>query len=234
MAESGQHEVTLPDPPSDRPRVVEEADEVLTVFGWQLGGTGAAAGLVWGGAAWMGTPLPLAWLGVVLVALVLLYFSPVTREPKLAREVLRRWDELRVQRALETSGASSDPRLEVAESMAYRILQHPAVGANVRQTTEALVRQLRLVLADLRRVEWLGQTNAMDQSRRGRPISDLQDVLDARAAGIVAQLAELHRTVVLRDADATRRVMGTVQALLAELEAEEEVERFLADTEERG
>jgi hypothetical protein len=232
MEDSERHELSIPDPPPDRPRVVEEADEVLTVFGWQLAGAGGAAAVVWAGAAWMGTPLPALWLVVLVAALVLLYFSPVTREPKLAREVLRRWDELRVQRALEASGATADPRLEVAESMAYRIMRHPAVGENVRQTTEALVRRLQLILADLRRVEWLGRTTALDEGPRMRSISDLQDVLDARAASIVAQLAELHRTVVLRDADATRRAMASVQELLAELEAQEEVERFLMEAEE--
>lgn len=232
MGEHGRHDLALPDQPPDRPRVVEEADEVLTVFGWQLVGSGALGSLVWAGSAWVGNPLPLAWLLGFLAVLVVLYFSPVTREPKLAREVLRRWDELRVQRALESSGASTDPRLEVAEAMAYRILRHPAVEPEVRVTAEALVKRLQLLLADLRRVEWLGRTTSLDESRRLRPISDLQDVLDARAASIVGQLAELHRTVVLRDAAATERALASVQELLADLEAEEEVERFLADAEE--
>jgi hypothetical protein len=62
---------------------------------------------------------------------------------------------------------------------------------------------------------------------------DLQDVLHARVASILAQLAELHRTVVLRDAAATERALASVQELLADLEAETEVERLLADAEER-
>ena len=116
--------------------------------------------------------------------------------------------------------------------MAYRILRHPAVEPTVRQTAEALVRRLQVTLADLRRVEWLARTTSMDQSPRTRSISDIQDVLDARAASIVGQLAELHRTVVLRDADATTRALASVRELLAELEAQEEVERLLADAEE--
>ena len=47
----------------------------------------------------------------------------MTREPRLAREVLGRWDRLRVDRALQASGISNDPRLEVAESMAERVLR---------------------------------------------------------------------------------------------------------------
>lgn len=230
----GEHEggyLALPDETPERPRVVEEADEILTTYSWQLGGVGSLATVAWVASVWTGAPLPLAWLIAFLGVLALLYFSPVTREPKLAKEVLRRWDELRVQRALDSSGVSDDARLEVAEAMAHRIVRHPTVSTTVRQTAEALVARLQVLLTDLRRVEWLARTTSLEESRRMRSVSDLQDVLDARAASIVAQLAELHRTVVLRDAAATDRAVASVRELLADLEAEDEVERLLADAE---
>jgi len=231
MGEHGSDHLALPDEPPDRPRVVDEADEVLAAYGWQLGGAGAAATIAWAASVWLGNPLPIVWLLVLLGVLVLLYLAPVTRAPKLAREVLRRWDELRVQRALESGGVSDDPRLEVAEAMAHRIVRHPTVTPSVRQTAEALVARLQTLLADLRRVEWLARTTSFDADRRMRSISDLQDVLDARVASILGQLAELHRTVVLRDVEATERAVASVRQLLLELEAEDDVERLLADAE---
>jgi hypothetical protein len=232
----GEHEeghLTIPDGPPDRPRVVEEADEVLTTYGWQLAGTGVAGTLAWAAAVWFGFPVSLSWLLAFLAVVIVLYLAPVTRAAKLAREVLRRWDELRVERALAESGAASDPRIEVAEAMAHRIVRHPTVQPGVRQTAEALVQRLHVLLADLRRVEWLARSTSLDRDRSQRSVSDLQDVLDARAASVVAQLAELHRTVVLRDAAAIERAVTSVRELLANLEAEDEVERLLAEAEHR-
>lgn len=231
MGEEERGYLELPDEPPDRPRVVDEADEVLAGYGRQLGGTAALATVAWIASVWMGMSISVIPLLVVLLVLFFLYRAPVTREPKLAREVLRRWDELRVQRALESSGASDDARLEVADAMARRIVRHPTVSPMVRQTAEALVARLRLLLSDLRRIEWLGRTTPFEESGGLRSVSDLQDVLDARVASILAQLAELHRTVVLRDAAATERAMASVRELLATLEAEDEVERLLADAE---
>ena len=233
MVEHEHEDLALPEQPPDRPRVVEEAHEVLGSYGWELVGSGALATLLWGAAVWRDLAVPLWWLVAFVAALVFLYVFPVTRAPKLAREVLRRWDELRVQRALERSGVSDDPRLEVAEAMAHRIVRHPAVAPDVRRTAEELVNRLQILLTDLRRVQWLARSMTMDDDRRTRSISDLQDVLDARVASILAQLAELHRTVVLRDAAATERALASVHELLADLAAETEVERLLADAEDR-
>jgi len=232
MEEKEEGRLAIPAEPPDRPRVVEEADEVLTTYGWQLTGTGGVAIAGWLVADWMGVTVPLSWLLALLAVVVLLYLAPVARAPKLAREVLRRWDELRVDRALAESGATSDPRLEVAEAMAHRIVRHPTVSPGVRQTAEALVHRLQVLLADLRRIEWLVQSTSLDRSGGQRSFSDLQDVLDARAASVVAQLAELHRTVVLRDAAAIERAVASVRDLLTSLEAEDEVERLLSEAEE--
>jgi hypothetical protein len=216
----------------DRPRVVEEAYEVLGSYQVQLAVTGALAIGAWTALLATGTVLPLPWLLLVLGALLVLFFAPVTREPRLARDVLRRWDALRVERALGSSGISSDPRLEVAESMADRILRHPASDERIRSVTEALVRRLRRLLDDLSRTRYLGRAHTTgDRDDLGRSMSDLQDILDARVADVLGQLAQLHRTVVLRDTASLERVVSAVETMVRELEAEREVERLLSNAE---
>ena len=79
------------DPPV-RPRVVDEADEVLSTYGWQLTGVGAASILLWGAATgYFGLNLSPFWVVGVILILLMLYAVPVTREPRLARDVLKRW-----------------------------------------------------------------------------------------------------------------------------------------------
>jgi len=211
---------------------VDEAHEVLSTYSWQLVGSGGAVGALWLLSDFLAMGIPFG-LPVLLIAILLfLYVVPVTREPRLAREVLRRWDRLRVERALESTGFSDDPRLEVAESMADRVLRHPSVDERVRDAAQALVSRLRLALRDLQRVQYLTDARAtMNQSESSRSISDLQDLLDARVAEVLGQLAELHSTVVLRDAASLERVVGRVEGLIYELEAEREVERLLTDAE---
>jgi len=229
--EKGYGIVPGEDPP-DRPRVVDEADEVLTSYTWQLLGTGSLVAAIWVGAGFFGASIPPILPILTILVLIVLFLAPVTREPRLAREVLRRWDRLRVERALESSGLTGDPRLEVAEAMADRVLRHPSVDQRVRDATSSLVSKLRMVLRDLRRVEYLTDARgALSQRELTRSISDLQDLLDARAAELIGQIAELHRTVVLRDATALERVMSNVEDLVNELEAEREVERLLSDAE---
>ena len=219
------------DPP-DRPRVVDEADEVLTSYTWHLVATGGVVAAAWVGAGFFGASVPPLLPILFFLMLLILFLAPVTREPRLAREVLRRWDRLRVERALESSGITGDPRLEVAEGMADRVLRHPSVDQRVRDATSSLVSKLRMVLKDLRRVEYLTDARgALSQRESTRSISDLQDLLDARAAELIGQIAELHRTVVLRDAAALERVVSNVEDLVNELEAEREVERLLSDAE---
>ena len=165
---------------------------------------------------------------------MILLFAPVTREPRLARDVLRRWDALRVERALGSAGIWSDPRLEVAEAMADRILRHPSSDARTRTVAEALVRSLRRLLDDLSRTRYLGRAHsAGDRDDLGRSMSDLQDVLDARVADVLGQLAQLHRTVVLRDTASLEDVVSAVETMVREMEAEREVERLLSNAENR-
>lgn len=217
----------------DLPRVVEEAHEVLYVYGWQILGFCLAAIAAWFGAVTLGLALPLQWLLIVLVGLLVVYFFPVSREPRLAKDVIRRWDHLRVDRALESSGLSSDPRLEVAESMADRIMRHPSVDERIRSATRAMILRLRRLLHDLRRLDHLTKTRLADDRREAsRSISDLQDLLDARAGDILSQLAQLHRTVVLRDSASLDRVVTAVEDLARELEAEREVDLLLTRAEQ--
>ena len=230
--EDGSYDIVPAEEAPDRPRVVDEADEVLTTYTWQLIGTGGAVAAAWIGAGFFGASVPPLWPTLMLSILIVLFLAPVTREPRLAREVLRRWDRLRVERALESSGVTGDPRLEVAEGMADRVLRHPSVDQRVRDATSSLVSKLRMVVRDLRRVEYLADARgALSQREMTRSISDLQDLLDARAAELLGQIAELHRTVVLRDAAALERVVDNVEELILELEAEREVERLLSDAE---
>lgn len=220
------------DEAQDLPRVVEEAHEVLSAYGWQIVGTGAVAVLAWVVVGVSGAWLPVEWLLVALVALLLVFLVPLTREPRLARDVLRRWDDLRVERALESSGLSTDPRLEVAESMADRIMRHPSVDDRTRSATRAMVLRLRRLLHDLRRVGHLTRTQLADERlEASRSISDLQDQLDARVGDILGRLAQLHRTVVLRDSASLDRVLTAIEDLAREMEAEREVERLLSRAE---
>jgi len=94
------------------------------------------------------------------------------------------------------------------------------------------VRRLQRLLQVLRRVEYLAQARVtMDRSADSRSISDLQDLLDARIAEVLGQLAALHHTVVLRDERALAQAVSDVEELVRELEAEREVERLLASAE---
>ena len=216
----------------DLPRVVEEAHEVLGSYHLQLSAAAAVAVVAWVGTFLSGTILPVSWLAAILGTLCVLAFSPVTREPRLAKDVLRRWDALRVDRALASSGVSSDPRLDVAESMADRIARHPSSDERVRSATAAMLRRLRRLLDDLRRTSYLTKAQLADERHEvSRSVSDLQDLLDARVADVLGQLAQLHHTVVLRDTASLERVVGAVEELVCELEAEQEVERFLSSAE---
>lgn len=222
-----------PDEGQDRPRVVDEAHEVLGSYHLQVGATAALTVVAWVAVLLSGNVLPLSWLILALSVLFALAFFPVTREPRLAQDVLRRWDALRVDRALASSGVTSDPRLEVAEHMADRIVRHPASDERVRSATAAMLRRLRRLIDDLGRTRYLAKAQlAHERHEVSRSVSDLQDLLDARVADVLGQLAQLHRTVVLRDTASLERVVVAVEELVRHLEAEQEVERLLSSAEQ--
>ena len=232
--EEGSYEIVPGEDAPDRPRVVDEAYEVLATYTRQLVGTAAATAALGLVALYFDAPDLLLWPALVIGVLLLLYFAPVTREPRLARDVLRRWDQLRVERALESAGVTGDARLEVAESMAERIVRHPTADQRVRDATGTLLKKMGLTIQDLRRVEYLADARStLEQGSEARSISDIQDLLDARAAEVLSQIAEIHHTVVLRDASALERVMRGVEELIIELEAEREVERLISDAERK-
>lgn len=85
------------DEAQDLPRVIEEAHEVLQSYGWQILGLGTFAAGVWGALMLLEVFVPLQWLLVVLLALLGLYYFPVSREPRLADH---RRDEREVERLL--------------------------------------------------------------------------------------------------------------------------------------
>jgi len=121
----------------------------------------------------------------------------------------------------------------VAESMAERIARHPSSDERIRLVTAAMLRRLRLLLHDLRRTSYLAKAQLADERHElSRSVSDLQDLLDARVADVLGQLAQLHRTVVLRDTASLERVVAAVEDLVYELEAEQEVERLLSSAEQ--
>jgi len=216
----------------DLPRIVEEAQQILTAHHLKTGGTAILAVAAWVLASFSGAYVPPALLLLVLGVLAVLAFFPVTREPRLAQDVIRRWDTLRVERALASSGVSPDPRLEVAESMAERIARHPASDEHIRAVVDALVRRLRRLLDDLGRTTYLTHAQvASDHQEASRSMSDLQDLLDAKVAELLGELARLHRTVVMRDTASLDRVVRAAEDLMRDLEAEREVERLLSRAE---
>lgn len=230
--DSDEHGLDPHEEVRDLPRVVEEAYEILSGYGLKLGLVAALTVL---GA--FGVGLSGFWLGAigalpVLAVLGLLWVVPIAREPSLAKDVLRRWDVLRIERALESSGIPQDPRLEVAESMAHRIVRHPSVDERTRVSTVAMVNRLKRLVNDARRTTYLIQTQRTNGAPDvSRSISDLQDLLDARAAEVLARLADVHHAVVLRDDASLERVLSGVDRLMVEFGAELEVERLLADAE---
>ena len=74
----------------DRPRVVDEAHEVLTTYAWQLAAAAGLSVVAWIVSGFLAVAIPPLWLLTVLAVLAVLYLVPVSREPRLARDVLRR------------------------------------------------------------------------------------------------------------------------------------------------
>lgn len=214
-----------------KPPAVAEAEETVRRLGVALLGTGAGASVLWFlHALVVGFPVvPMAWLGIFLAALVLFFFFPQSRRARLAREVLRQWDDVRVQGMLEESGASTDPRLQAAGKMARRIARHPAADDELRRLTTDLVGALRRTTRDQRLVELALESRRGGDSRGS--LSDSLDYLEARAARLLGSLSDIHGAVVKRDSQAVERVLGDAARTLAELEALEEVDRMLGEGE---
>ncbi len=93
--------------------------------------------------------------------------------------------------------------------------------------------RLRRLVHDLGGTNYLAHAHlAGERQDLSRSVSDLQDILDARVAEVLGQLAQLHRTVVLRDTASLEGVLAEVEHLVRKLEAEQEVERLLSRAEQ--
>jgi hypothetical protein len=232
VADTG--DTVVPFGAEEKPDAVAHAERSIRQLALGLTATGVGASALWVlHVLVVGLPVvPMAWLGVFLVALVLFFFFPQTRGARLAREVLRQWDDVQVRGLLEASGASTDPRLQAAETMGRRIAGHPGATEEMRRLAADLVGALRHATRDQRLVEVLlqsrAQTPGLDTSASLR---DSLDYLDARAGKLLGALAELHSAVVKRDAEEVARVLDEAAGTLAELEALDEIERHLGSGE---
>ncbi len=219
----------------EKPKAVEKAEATIRHLGI---GLGVAGGL---GSAWYWFAsievgyqfIPIFWWGIFLAALVTIYFLPPMRHARVAREIIRRWDELRVQMSLEIAGAPTDPRLRVAEEMAKRILNHPGIDESVARVTSELVGHLHVTQRDLRTVQLLQEASQAGGNRGAgtRGLSDVIDFLEARTGQLISGLSDLHGAVILRDAEALGRVKREVENVVHELSAQQEVERLLGRRE---
>ena len=218
-----------------KPEAVLEAERAVRRLGLELMGAGTAAVVLWLLLAVSGTLIaPLSWVGVFLAALVLFFFFPQTRRARVAREVLRHWDDAQVRGSLESSGTTTDPRLEAAERMGKRILRHPSASGEMQQLASDLVVALRQTTGDQRIIEVLLESRA-DASRDVTLQASLRDSLDyleARAGRLLGALAEVHSAVVKRDADQVGKVLREAGEVLAELDAQTEIDRLLGGGEE--
>ncbi len=220
---------------SEKPDAVDEAEHSVRHLGFALAGTGVLGSALW----WlhvlgMGFPLiPLSWLGIFLVALVLFFFFPQTRKARLARDILRHWDDVQIRGLLEASGASTDPRLQAADRMGRRIARHPGATEEMRQIAADLLSALRQTTRDQRLVEvMLDARRASGDAADTASLADAQDYVEARAGRLLGALADLHSGVVKRDAKEVSTVLTEAAEILAELGALEEVDRLLANGDE--
>ena len=62
--EEGSYGIVPGEDPPDRPRVVDEADEVLTTYTWQLLGTGGVVAAIWVGVGFFGGAAGAGFFGV--------------------------------------------------------------------------------------------------------------------------------------------------------------------------
>jgi hypothetical protein len=208
---------------------VKEAEKALQRWGLGLAGTGGVGSVAyWLALIQFDLYFPLQWWFVFLVTLVALFFFPPNRGPRNSRELLRGWDDLKIQQQLEEGGASPDPTVRVAEEMAQRVAGHPEADRTVRQVASELLSSIRRTAQDRRTIRLLQQSGAWNrEDGRERTLSDVLDYISGREGELLASLEKLHRAVVKRDASAAEELSSEARKLLAQLEAEEEVDRLL-------
>ncbi|NNM05283.1 MAG: hypothetical protein HKO65_09285 [Gemmatimonadetes bacterium] len=220
---------TIVEPSGEKPDAVKEAEKALQRWGLGLAGTGAAGSLAyWLALLQFDLFFPIQWWFFFLVSLVLLFFFPPNRGARNSRELLRRWDDLKIQQTLEDGGASPDPTVRVAEEMARRVAGHPHADPTVRQVASDLLISIRRTAQDRRTIRLLQQSGAWNrEDARERTLSDVLDYVSGREGELLGSLEKLHRAVVKRDGSAAEDLSAEARRLLAQLEAEEEVDRLL-------
>lgn len=236
MTEDRNKDVVLYEPgtPPEKPEAVREAEDAIKRWGLALAGTGAVGtAAYWVGLLQFGVFFPIQWWIVFMIALVALFFFPPNRGARNARELLRRWDDLGIQQALEEGGASPDPRVRVAEEMAQRVSAHPTADGDVRQAARDLLEAIRRTAQDRRTIQLLQRSGAWEggEPTEERTLSDVLDFISGREGELLASLEKLHRAVVKRDASAADTLGREARDFLSRLEAEEEVENLLREGE---
>lgn len=215
-------------PPDSDPEVVDEARRALRRL--RLIGAGSFAGLVaLVFALTFTTPFAPLFLIPFLVwgfvALIVYEIFPIGRNASWARRVLKRWDELRVDRAFDQLGAARDPRLESAAAMAARITADPATGDHTKGVVDLVLRRLRSALDDLRLLDLADRSPGAGGT--ARPDPELRIQLEARIAALTGALADVYRASLARDEARVRELVGHLEDLTHRLEAEAEVEELL-------
>jgi len=163
----------------------------------------------------------LPWLLAPTAVIGALLVHPLGRRVGMARRILRRWEEIRTDRVLRPP-PREDPRVQAARMMADRIVADPASTVDVEDVVLRIVAQIEVAVTDLRTIDF---TNVVSPAVVSA--ADLRTDLEVRIARLLSGLAELHRALVVREAVSVRAGISDLRDLLAQLQAENEVELML-------
>ena len=219
----------LLEPDDSPPPAVREAEADIRAWGLTLAIAGAF-GPIWAVLLdQMALGISPWWLAVYLGLLIVLFHLPPARSLRKARAILRRWDAVEVEGALEAGGAASDPRVRIAEQMARRVVRHPTAEAAVKESAAELYRAIRRTAQDRRTLELVDE--AARWRRRDdtteRSVSDALDFVASREGELLSSLEQLHRAVISRDADLADEIRALASSLLERARAEAELDRWL-------
>jgi hypothetical protein len=190
------------------PPAVEEAEATLQSYRVRLGASwfgGMVASLVTASqflGLYPAETLP--WLLAPTAVIGALLVHPLGRRVGMARRILRRWEEIRTDRVLRPP-PREDPRVRAARMMADRIVADPASSVDMEDVVDFTS----------------GASPAVASA------ADLRTDLEVRIARLLSGLAELHRALVVREAVSVRAGISDLRDLLAQLQAENEVELML-------
>jgi hypothetical protein len=207
------------------PPAVEEAEATLQSYRVRLGASwfgGMVASLVTASQLLGLYPAEtLPWLLAPTAVIGALLVHPLGRRVGMARRILRRWEEIRTDRVLRPP-PREDPRVRAARMMADRIVADPASTVDVEDVVLRIVAQIEVAVTDLRTIDFTsGASPAVPLA------ADLRTDLEVRIARLLSGLAELHRALVVREAVSVRAGISDLRDLLAQLQAENEVELML-------